>query len=351
MARNLCLIIILGLQTAVVAAEDAGIPITQEVAVPALEYQLSLKSRSEWKSYFGVSVEYKLLDFRGASPEKIPGNSAGDLIFFTATSGVEGIDAVARNAESFVGKPMYPPQKPAKQFHFDIKSLQLMPGGWARVRFAFQDATDVFFLRYRSGEGLRLEPVDVAFGRIDKAILPDFVNLTKLDGDCVWQCNPLTTSAAKNGKPLWSSDLPMQGQPESMSVLDQVLFVKTTGGHSFYVFKDTGKLVFYDDSVMAGKNATDDILTLWQKDIGRTRQERNKKGFYRFINAAVLLNDKRFIPLLLECVEKGQGLPEKCGCRRGIGEVPRQPQFVGRPRTNHAGCWNESGVPRRRGKG
>jgi hypothetical protein len=327
MARNLCLMVILALQTGVAAAEDAALAATQEATVRAYKYELSLKSRSEWTNHFGVSVEYKLLGFRGVSPGKVPGNGPSDNVFVTTTSTSDGIDAVATKSDSFVGKPKYPPEKPAKYFQFDIKSLQLKPDGWARVRFEFQDATDVFFLRYCPGEGLKLEPVNVAFGRTDVAIVPEFVNLITREGNCAWQCNSLTTSATKDGKPLWSTDLPMQGQPESMSVLDQLLFVKTTGGHSFYIRKDTGKMVFYDDSVMVGKNATDDILFLWHRDVGFTLQQRNKKGFYRFIRAAVLLDNKRFIPLLLECVEKGQGLPEKCAAVAALEKFNGNPDL------------------------
>jgi hypothetical protein len=104
----------------------------------------------------------------------------------------------------------------------------------------------------------------------------------------------------------------MQGQPEAISVLDKVLFVKTSAGHSFYVTKDLGELIFYDNSLMSGENPARDIRAIWRRDMGLTFSDREKRGFFRFIKAAVMLDDKESIPLLIECVEQAQGLGEKC---------------------------------------
>jgi hypothetical protein len=182
---------------------------------------------------------------------------------------------------------------------------------------------EVYSLRYREGEGLQLETVDSKFGEIDAANVREFVNITEIEGGHVWQCNPLTVTASKNGEFLWASDIPMQGQPESLSVLNNVLFIKTTGGHSFYVMKDTGELLLYADSVMLGKNALEDLLRLWR--IGF--RDPVHRRLYRFIRAAVILNEKRSIPLLIKSIEAGQGVDVKCAAIAALEKFNGNPEY------------------------
>lgn len=286
--------------------------LADEPGVNAFKYEFSVRSYSAWTSHFGVSVEYKVLEFRGESIERIPGDAAGYQVFMKVSGSTGGVTASAREEMEFVGHPEYPPDKPQRSFHFQPKSIQLTSAGEAGVRLKFKDATDDYLLRYVKGEGLRLEEVNARFGKIVTSTVPEFVILKRAAGRYVWQCSPFAISATKDGIPLWSSDIPMEGLPEVMSVLDEVLFIKTTSGHSFYVLRDTGELVFYDGRKMSGNDPSDDILALWQREIDLAPYDLVRRGYFRFIRASVMLNEKRAIPLLIECIERGRDLNEKC---------------------------------------
>lgn len=302
--------------------------LADDARVPAFKYELSMSSRAQVKTYQGVRTEFKPLQFRGNSLKKIPGDAISYPVHVMCTSTEDGVDVVAVEESAVAPRPEYQPERPEKSFYFEVKSIRLDSEGKVPVRIRFKDATDLYSLRYVNGVGLQLEAIDVKFGRIIEAgMVPEFSTLTHREGDQLWQCNPLTVSASKAGKPHWVCDIPMRGQPEIFSVLENVLFVRTTAGHSFYIMKDNGELLLYDASVMSGKNPSDDVLRLWQRDMGLTYEEREKRGFFRFIKAAVMLDEKRSIPLMLECVEEGQGLGEKCAAIAALEKFNDNPAF------------------------
>lgn len=319
MCRLLALIVLLIVTLNISRAGDS--------TVAGFEYELSINSRTDWKNYYGVAVKHSILNFSGGSLAKIPGDAVCYPVHMMISSTAHGIEAIAAKETALTPKPFYPQERSERFFQFDIRSLKLPPNGQIELSLNFKDATDVYVLRYREGQGLRLEAEDVHLGKIVMATVPEFVNLTQTEGKYVWQCNPLTISASKDGDPLWSKDTPMQGQPESISIVGKVLFIKTSRGHSFYVLKDTGELVFYDNSVMKGERPSDDIRALWRRDMGLTFSEREKRGFFRFIKAAVLLDDKESIPLLIQCVEDGQGLGEKCAAIAALEKFNGNPNL------------------------
>jgi hypothetical protein len=281
--------------------------------VSAFDYELSLTSRPEGKTFLGFRSETKILKVRVESVKKVPGGSVMYPVRLVVANTPDGIDVnVATESPFTPSSDLRAREYPERGFYFEVKSLQLPENELVPFRLRFKDATDKYSLRYSKGQGLQLEAVDVKHGKIVASKVSDFVNMKTVDGQLTYQCNPLTISAIEAGKPKWSTDVAMRGQPEGIAVLDKVLFVKSTGGHSFYVMKDTGEILLYDSSVMAGKNPSDDVLALWERDMGRTYAEREKRGFFQFIKAAVMLDEKRSIPLMIRCVEDGFGLGEKC---------------------------------------
>ena len=283
-----------------------------EPRVSVFEYELTARSRDDSAGLFGFGVAYTAFRIQCSSVEQIPGNEPFHSAQVTVASSRDGIDVVAVSESEFLGKPEYPKLKPKWWFSFDIKSLQLRPDGTAALNFRFKDVTEKYMLKYANGEGLTLEPVDAEHGKIVAGRFPNFSNVAETHDGILYQCNSLTISAVKDGKSVWSVDLPKIGRPESLKVLDKTLFVTTKGGQSFYVLRDTGEFLFFHGSVMAGGNPADDIRSIWQKELGMTFREREKRGYRRFINAAVKLEDKNSIPLLIATIDNGQGLEEKC---------------------------------------
>lgn len=302
--------------------------VADDPQVSAFDYELSLASRPEGKTFLGIRSESKTLKVRVESVKKVPGGSIMYPVQVIVGNTPDGID-VNVAAES----PFTPSSEPRAQelpergFYFEINSLRLPDSELVPLRLRFKDATDVYGLRYSKGQGLSLESVDVGHGNIVAGKVPDFVNVKAVDGQRTYQCNPLTISATEADKPKWSTDVFMKGQPESISALNNVLFIKSTGGHSLYVMKDTGEILLYDSSVMSGKNPSDDVLALRESDMGLSFAEREKRGFFRFIKAAVLLDEKRSIPLMIRCVEDGFGLDEKCAAVAALEKFNGNPDL------------------------
>ena len=201
-----------------------------------------------------------------------------------------------------------PPDKPAAMFRCEVRRLLLI-NDEVRVRLRFKDSTHHYLVRYEDGKGLRLVPVGPANGvQVDAVSVGEFSVLTESNAETTWYCNALSTWATKGDMLLWSTDVPMEGQPKSMKILGDVLFVTTKAGHSFYIRKDTGEVAFYDKTVLPGNDPMKEVL-----ENGRDNMaiDGRRRSLARFITAAVVLNDRRAIPFLIDCIDKGDGLQVK----------------------------------------
>jgi hypothetical protein len=283
-----------------------------EAGVSAFEYRLSAKYYSNAGTMLRTRAGSNRLAIIGESSKLVSGDSVFHIVETKMAKMVDTIEIRTVGETGFSPMPEYPSERPERHFRVEVTSLALPPDGLVRIRLMFRDATETLSLHYVKGEGLQLLVDQARFGKVDQGLIAEFANLEASENGITYQCNPLTTSASKDGQLLWSRDLAMPGQPESLRILKDVLFVTTTTGQSFYVMKNTGELVIFDTTVMGGKDPADDVLALWQRDMKRTFRERKKRGFFRYMRAAVMLNDRRTISLFIECVEKGQGLPEKC---------------------------------------
>ena len=248
-------------------AEDFDAPFAQlgklpEATIVAFKYNLSLRSIPMQGYTGGLVTDASMLQFRGESPERIPGDDRTQFVSVKTQIGHGVIDIVATREFGLNGMPVYPPEKPASTFRSDVRSLRFAKDDEIRVRIRFKDGSDHYLLRYTDGKGLWLEPLASVNGRVEAGSIPAFANLTQSEEGIAWHCNELSTWATTGDKVLWSTDVRMAGQPKSMSLLKDVLFVTTTAGHSFYVRKDTGEVAFYDKSILPGNAPLDEILKL-----------------------------------------------------------------------------------------
>lgn len=295
-----------------------------DATIAAFKYKLMLQFQPTQGYINRISTNANILRLRGESLARIPGEAPTQFVVVKTTIGHGVIDIAATEELGITAMPVYPKDKPASTFRSDMRKLCLSVNDDVQMRIRFRGATDHYVLRYADGQGLRLESIATVSGTADAKSVSEFKVLKRSDDEIEWHCNPLTMWATTGGKVLWSTDAEMEGQPKSMSVLDDVLFVTTTTDHSIYVRKDTGEIVFYDKSVLPGKNPVDEILTLGRENMAI---DGPRRSLSRFITAAVVLNDRRAIPFLIDCVEKGFGLPEKAMAIAALEKFNGNPEF------------------------
>lgn len=311
--RNLFLLLLFAAVVRTVSAEEpadgfaelGGLP---EPAAAGFEYKLSIRAlniqgyvmQGHWS---GVSTNSTVLQLKGDSPKRVPGDANVRYLTMKSTAGKGLIDIVVTNESIESGMPDYPPDKPGASFRCELRSLILV-NNEARVRIRFKDSTDYFRLRYEDGVGLHLETLSPEVQIVD-GLVPDFRVIEQARGDTTYYSNALTTWAMDGDKLLWSIDLPMEGQPDTMKVINKVVFITTTAGHSFYILRDTGAFVFYEESIMPGNDPIAEVLKLGRENMKFTDRRRRLE---RFITACVVLDDRRAIPFLIDCIENGNSL-------------------------------------------
>jgi hypothetical protein len=319
---------------------------TVSVSVSVFKYRLSIQPVAT-QGYIiqgrinGVSTKSTMLSFRAESPERVPGDAPAKFVAFKTTVGDGLVDLAADRQYVGSGRPEYPPDKPAAMFRCEVRHLVFV-NNEVRLRIRFQDDAKRYLVRYEDGKGLKLSGLDPdALVQDEAHSVPDFVILSEVDDGITWYCNPLTTWATKGDKLLWSIDVPMEGQPTSLKIVGDVLFVTTTAGHSFYMRKDSGELAFYDKSIMAGVDPIDEVLALGRANMNIKNKRRS---LARFIYAAVILNDRRAIPFLIECVENGDGIPVKTMAVAALEKFNGNPE-VWKPKDPKTGSVNFQMAP------
>jgi len=290
-------------------AEFGDLP---ESSINRFEYALSLQALTMQGSIRtghrgGVLTESTQLRLRGASPKRIPGDASMSLAEVRITPGFGIIDMVVTREHNFIGKPIYPPDKPAAMFRAELRKL-LLVNNEAHLRIRFKDSTDYYVLRYAIDKGLRLEALSRGQVQADADSLPDFRIVTHSENDLEWSTNPLSTWATQGDELLWATDVPIEGQPDRMRPVGDLLLITTTADHSFYIVKDTGEIVFYEKSILPGKDPIGEVVTLGRRNM---LLEVPHRSLARYITGIVLLDDRRAIPFLIDCVEAGDGLPTK----------------------------------------
>jgi hypothetical protein len=239
----------------------------------------------------------------GESPNRVPGGANARYLAMKSTPGKGLIDIVVTEEFNEAGMPDYPPDKPEAAFRCELRSLILVDDE-SRVRMRFKDSTDYLKFRYEDGVGLHLEALTPRV-EVVEGLLPDFRVIEQSKDNSEYYSNALTTWAMDGDKLQWSIDLPMEGQPDTLKVLDKVVFVTTTAGHSFYVLRDSGTFAFYDKSIMPGIDPVGEVLKLGRHNM-KFMDKRSR--LEKFITASVVLDDRRTIPFLIDCIEKGFGL-------------------------------------------
>lgn len=310
-------------------AEDFNAPFVQlgklpEAKIAAFKYKLSIQSIALQGFTGGISTNSNTLRFRGESLKRIPGDARMQFVEVKTTIDRGLIDIVPTREFALDGRSANLPDKPASTFESEVRRLRFAKNDEVRVRVRFKDGSDQYSLRYRDGMVLELTPLATVNGRVDAGSLREFANLTQSVDGTDWHCNCLSTWATTGDKVLWSTDVQMEGQPKTMSVLKDVLFVTTTAGHSFYTHKDTGEIAFYDKTTLPGKAPLDEILTLGRENMATVGKQRSLQ---RYIVAAVVLNDRRAIPFLIDCIDKGFGLQTKASAVAALEKFNGNPDL------------------------
>lgn len=315
-----------------------------EPALPSYPYSLTVDLVKYQNGQSFSTFDHHVLAIRGASTKRVPGSSPYYFSVLTVEPIANGIDAIATEESHITAMPIYPKDRSERGFRFVLNSLRLPASGEQMLRVRFSDSTDIYRIRYENG--LHVEPVDLEGGSIEPTSFPRFRNINVIDGQDTYQCNPITTSATRKGALLWTNDIGMDGQPETLEVLEKVLLVRTTVGHTLYVLKETGEVVFYARAVLGGKDPWAEVMPYWLEDVAnadsvvqrhRNAVEARERGEsierpksparfkhpnrYPYIRAAALLEDQRAIPLLIECVGDGFGLQEKAAAVAALEKI------------------------------
>ncbi|MDC0935530.1 hypothetical protein OAS39_04525 [Pirellulales bacterium] len=335
MLSKLMSVVVLVALPAVATGSDGPfveLPNLPEATVAAFPYEISLGvgkpgARVMVGRVKAAFIRRTALGLRGVSPERIPGDAAMKLVVCRTTAGNGIIDIAATEEIQMVGKPVYPPDKSAASFSCGIRRLMLIDNE-AMVRLRFKDQTHHYRLRYEHGKGLGLsllnaEPnVEV---KVDTGSTKQFTVISESESCTTWRCNSLTTWAIVGEEVLWATDVPMEGFPDTLKIVGDLLFVATTAGHSFYIEKHEGEIAFYDKSVMAGEDPTNEILRIGYETM-KTANE-TKTYLARFMNAAVVLKDRRFIPFLIDSIENGFRMPDRIRAVAALEEFAGNPAF------------------------
>lgn len=199
---------------------------------------------------------------------------------------------------------------PAKSLRVRLQDLRLPADRPAYVRLRFRDADEYFALTFEPGRGLRLSPVKNKFGKVQGSAIKEYNILEAAEGTRAYRCDNQGIVARDGAKDLWARRIPLKGAPKEFRVVGSTLFVSSTGGHSLYVRKGDGKIVYYHEGVLAGKAPWEEVLEAAREAYRREVKEGDAR-LSRYIGAAALLDEKRAAPFLIECLEKGYGLTER----------------------------------------
>jgi hypothetical protein len=157
-------------------------------------------------------------------------------------------------------------------------------------------------LTFKPEQGLRLVGIKNRFGKVQNSSIKEFGILEVKEGKRDYQCDNLRIVARGDQKDLWIRRIPLEGAPKEFRIVGETLFVLSSEGHSLYVRKNDGKIVFYHKGTLAGKAPWDEILEVAREAYRRGNQEKGGVPMSTYIGAAALLEEKRAAPFLIECI-------------------------------------------------
>ena len=118
----------------------------------------------------------------------------------------------------------------------------------------------------------------------------------------MYWCNPLSLTAVHGEDVLWHRPVRVWGQPKTIQVVGQTLFVTTSSGQSFYSRKSNGEIIYYANEILAGKDAVAEIIDAARRAIAKAPTRLDLR-LSAHLEALVELEDRRALPLLIECIE------------------------------------------------
>jgi hypothetical protein len=280
---------------------------TTSSPVDAFDYEITLESVQnddyfmQWEELLlTVQSTKQMLSHHGSSRVEFSLREGPGLIDITATQVDSGPLNVGGDAR----------MTPEKWFELPLKTLSFPKDRPVYLRLRFRDADEYYALTVEPGKGLRLVRVKANFGTIRNDSISKFTILEAREGERVFQCDNLSVFAREGQKTVWSRHIPLGGAPKEFRVVGKTLFVLSTEGHSLYVRKSDGKIIFYHDKPLAGKSPWDEILVIAQRDYTEADPWKGTE-LSGYMASAALLEEKRAAPFLMECIEKGYGLTER----------------------------------------
>jgi len=277
----------------------------EAAGVDAFGFEIAVEASE--KEEYGMPWQQVLLSVRSA--KAVPSDAGYFAIQFSKSIRPGLIDITATElrhvSTALIPRTMFA----EKMAQIRLETLPFVTDRPIYVRLRFRDAEEYFALAFRPAQGVRLVPIKAAFGKVTKESLKDVANLEAKGGQRIYQCDNLQIVAHENCKDLWTRRIPLRGTPKQFRIVEDMLFVLSSDGHSLYVRKSDGKIVYYHTSALAGKSAWDEVLAVTLENY--KLHEPGKSELSRAIGVAALLKEKRAAPFLIECVEKGNGLPER----------------------------------------
>jgi hypothetical protein len=236
------------------------------------------------------------------------------------------LDMTAKEVEFVVRNDDRRKPAPAHTAYIRLRDLHMPADRPTYIRLRFRGADEYFALTFQRGRGLRLVPVKSRFGLVKGGRLADYDIRDVTEGTRLYRCDNQGIVAHDGAKELWNRRIPLKGAPKEFRVVGDTLFVSSTGGHSLYVRKRDGKIVYYHEGVLAGKDPWAEVLELARERYRRAEKD-SGANLYQAIGAAALLNDKRAAPFLIECLDKGYGLSEKWWAVAALETLNGDPRY------------------------
>ena len=183
---------------------------------------------------------------------------------------------------------------------------------WPISRLHFNAVVEQFALVYDSNKGLILSEVQSEYWHAENRPfqIDGFSQVVVKQRGITYAASNVSIAALTDDEIRWIVEMPFfQTTPIDIRIVDDVLYVGTSNGHAYSVKKADGEWVFHHTEELVGHSLVDEIIELAIDEVAKTND-----GHYRLhkhIAALAALEDECAAPLLIECVHKGAGYPEK----------------------------------------
>lgn len=295
-----------------------------ESPVEPFHYNLSLEAQP--RGGFASNTTRRdtfYLKFKAESNKLIPRDAPGHYVYAMASQTSKGVEAVAReqfdihgNTGAYIGVDL-PAHRPQSGFEFKLEALTIPPGGSLPLRIHFKDHVDEFAFRLDE-KGLRLDAAESEYGTVNAHDPIPFKILQTEANGVVYRASSLGVSAFKDGECKWVTDLQFYKEPSEIRTVGETVCVATAGGYSHYFLKDTGAPLTQHTALLGGVDPVGETIEAGVALAKLPFKKRVGQPLFNFYQTGVVLEDRRVIPLLIESIDLGFGLPDKMMAIAGL---------------------------------